>query len=218
MDPETPAERGGDRRRQPGGASARTSNGSWVPGKLNSAWGMKGGNGQGVDNDMSGKVLGEAILSGSTRLPASTSTTTDSGKTPKYPGAENDPRLSRARGHGQRRRISRRGSTILPIPLSGLKLRQLRVTKPRQKRCHGFERSVLRVAAATMHNDLSDDEKMLAQGGHNIPIHPAQVPSEGMILKRLRATAPCETRLVSGEVHEADGSSNDPSVNPDPGA
>lgn len=34
-------------------------------------------------------------------------------------------------------------------------------------------------AAATMHNDLSDDERLLAQGGHNIPIHPAQVPSEG---------------------------------------
>ena len=83
MDPETPAERGGDRRRQPGGASARTSNGSWVPGKLNSAWGMKGGNGQGVDNDMSGKVLGEAILSGSTKLPAAVALKTDSGAAPK---------------------------------------------------------------------------------------------------------------------------------------
>jgi hypothetical protein len=88
MDAETPAERGGDRRRQPGGASARTSNGTWVPGKLNSSWGMRGGNGQGVDNDMSGKVLGESILSGSTRLPASTSTTTDSGAAPKYTGKD----------------------------------------------------------------------------------------------------------------------------------
>ena len=34
-------------------------------------------------------------------------------------------------------------------------------------------------AAATMHNDLSDDEKMLAQGGRNVPIHPSMVPSEG---------------------------------------
>ena len=49
---------------------------------------MKGGDGQGVDNDMSGKVLGEAILSGSTRLPASTSTTTDSGAAPKYTGKD----------------------------------------------------------------------------------------------------------------------------------
>ncbi len=88
MDPETPAQRGKQGRRQPGGAGAQTSNGDWVPGKLNSSWGMKGGNGQGVDNDMSGKVLGEAILSGSTRLPASTSTTTDSGAAPKYTGKD----------------------------------------------------------------------------------------------------------------------------------
>lgn len=43
----------------------------------------------------------------------------------------------------------------------------------------GFERISPVEAAATMHNDLSDDERMLAQGGRNIPIHPAQVPSEG---------------------------------------
>ena len=28
-------------------------------------------------------------------------------------------------------------------------------------------------------NDLSDDERMLAQGGRNVPIHPSMVPSEG---------------------------------------
>ena len=83
MDPETPAERGRTLRRQPGGAGAQTSNGSWVPGKLQSAWGMKGGDGQGVDNDMSGKVLGEAILSGSTKLPAAVDLKTDSGAAPK---------------------------------------------------------------------------------------------------------------------------------------
>ena len=88
MDPETPAQRGKVLRRQPGGVGALTTNGTYVPGKLNSSWGMKGGNGQGVDNDMSGKVLGEAILSGSTRLPASTSTTTDSGAAPKYTGKD----------------------------------------------------------------------------------------------------------------------------------
>ncbi len=73
LDPETPAERGKTLRRQPGGVGAQTSNGTFVPGKLNSSWGMKGGMGQGVDNDIGGKVLGEAILSGSTKLPASTS-------------------------------------------------------------------------------------------------------------------------------------------------
>lgn len=82
MDPETPAQRGKVLRRQPGGVGAKTSNGDWVPGKLNAAWGMKGGNGQGVDNDMSGRVLGEAILSGSTKLPAATSE--KSGATPGY--------------------------------------------------------------------------------------------------------------------------------------
>ncbi len=83
MDPETPAERGKTLRRQPGGVGAQTSNGTWVPGKLSSSWGMKGGDGQGVDNDMSGKVLGEAILSGSTKLPSAVSLKTDSGAAPK---------------------------------------------------------------------------------------------------------------------------------------
>jgi hypothetical protein len=69
LDPQTPAERGRTLRRQPGGVSAKTNNGDWVPGKLNSAWGMKGGDGQGVDPDIGGKVLGEAILSGSSKLP-----------------------------------------------------------------------------------------------------------------------------------------------------
>ena len=85
MDPETPAQRGKVPRRQ---AGMQTSNGDWIPGKLRSSWGMKGGNGQGVDDDMSGKVLGEAILSGSTKLPAATSTQTDSGAAPKYTGRD----------------------------------------------------------------------------------------------------------------------------------
>ena len=42
---------------------------------------------------------------------------------------------------------------------------------------HGFVTP--QFAAAVMHRDLSDDEKLLAQGGQNTPIHPAQVPSEG---------------------------------------
>jgi len=86
MDPETPAERGRTLRRQPGGVGAQTSNGDWVDGKLNSSWGMKGGDGQGVDPDMSGKVLGEAILSGSSKLPASTNAA--SGPAPAYTGKD----------------------------------------------------------------------------------------------------------------------------------
>jgi hypothetical protein len=49
-------------------------------------------------------------------------------------------------------------------------------------------------AAATMHNDLSDDERQLAQGGENIPLNPAMVPSEGS----------------DGQETEGDGSVRDP--------
>ena len=58
MDPETPAQRGKVLRRQPA--------------VLESKWGAKGGDGQGVDNNLAGKVLGEAILSGASKLPAAT--------------------------------------------------------------------------------------------------------------------------------------------------
>lgn len=34
-------------------------------------------------------------------------------------------------------------------------------------------------AAATMHNGLSDNAKQLANGEKNVPIHPAQTPTEG---------------------------------------
>lgn len=34
-------------------------------------------------------------------------------------------------------------------------------------------------AAATMHNDLADNAKQIAHGYEAVPIHPAQVPSEG---------------------------------------
>jgi len=60
MDPETPAQRGKVLRRQPDPLAAK--------------WGMKGGMGQGVDQNIGGKVLGEAILSGSTSLPGFTQT------------------------------------------------------------------------------------------------------------------------------------------------
>lgn len=40
------------------------------PDTMTSSWGMKDANGNGVDNSMAGKVLGSAILSGSSRLPA----------------------------------------------------------------------------------------------------------------------------------------------------
>jgi hypothetical protein len=35
------------------------------------------------------------------------------------------------------------------------------------------------VAAATMHDSLGQDARKLANGNLNVPIHPAQVPSEG---------------------------------------
>lgn len=82
-DPETPAERGKTLRHQPGGVGAMTNNGDWVPGKLNAAWGMVDADGKGVDNSVGGRVLGEAILSGSTKLPDSVSAKTDSGAAPK---------------------------------------------------------------------------------------------------------------------------------------
>lgn len=34
-------------------------------------------------------------------------------------------------------------------------------------------------AAATMHDDLSEEARKLANGNENVPIHPAQVPTEG---------------------------------------
>jgi hypothetical protein len=69
-DPETPAERGKTLRRQPS--------------ELKASWGMVDADGKGVDNSVGGKVLGEAILSGSTQLPASVST--KSGPSPKSYG------------------------------------------------------------------------------------------------------------------------------------
>jgi hypothetical protein len=35
------------------------------------------------------------------------------------------------------------------------------------------------VAAANMHEGLADDVKQVADGDRNVPIHPAQVPTEG---------------------------------------
>lgn len=65
---------------------------------LKTRWDMKGAapnmspsqtNGNTLDGNIGGKVLGEAILSGSTRLPGSASTKTDSGAAPKsYPASD----------------------------------------------------------------------------------------------------------------------------------
>jgi hypothetical protein len=49
---------------------------------------MKGGMGQDVDNELGGKVLGEAILSGATKLPAAT--TDASGPAPAYTGKDSN--------------------------------------------------------------------------------------------------------------------------------
>ena len=43
----------------------------------------------------------------------------------------------------------------------------------------GFDKVTPVEAAATMHNDLSDDAKQVANGNRNVPIHPAQTPTEG---------------------------------------
>lgn len=43
---------------------------------LKASWDMKDANGKGVDNAIGGKVLGEAILSGASKLPASESYST----------------------------------------------------------------------------------------------------------------------------------------------
>jgi hypothetical protein len=43
----------------------------------------------------------------------------------------------------------------------------------------GFNLVSPKVAAATMHNDLADDVKQIADGTKNVPIHPAQVATEG---------------------------------------
>ena len=60
MDPESPAQRGKTLRRQPA--------------VLVASWGMKGDPLRGsLNKDLAGKVLGEAILSGSTKLPAAVS-------------------------------------------------------------------------------------------------------------------------------------------------
>src|SRR5674476_774203 len=70
LDPYTSAERGRVLRRQPV--------------VLETKWGAKGGDGQSLDPNLGGKVLGEAILSGASKLPAATSE--QSGPGVKYPG------------------------------------------------------------------------------------------------------------------------------------
>jgi hypothetical protein len=43
----------------------------------------------------------------------------------------------------------------------------------------GFDKVSPVEAAATMHNDLADDTKQIADGSKNVPLHPSQVPTEG---------------------------------------
>jgi hypothetical protein len=88
MDPESPADRGKVLRKQPGALipGPGGSGSDFTPGTLKASWGQKGGMGQDVDNALGGKVLGEAILSGATALPASV--TANSGPAAAYNGKD----------------------------------------------------------------------------------------------------------------------------------
>jgi hypothetical protein len=57
-----------------------------MPGQEATPWGMVDGNGKGLDQNAAGKVLGEAILSGASKLPGSTSAA--SGPAPAYSGRD----------------------------------------------------------------------------------------------------------------------------------
>lgn len=59
---------------------AKVKNLKRQPQTLKTSWGMTDADGRGVDNSMIGKVLGEAIVSGSTKLPGSVSR--DNGRPP----------------------------------------------------------------------------------------------------------------------------------------
>jgi len=73
LDPESPAQRGKVLKRQSG--------------VLQASWGMKGDPERGsLNSDLSGKVLGEAILSGSTKLPSAVKSA--SGPGPAYTGKD----------------------------------------------------------------------------------------------------------------------------------
>lgn len=67
-DPLSPADRGKTLRRQPPADGMRAS------------WDMKGADGKGLDTSIGGRVLGEAILSGSAKLPSGESYSTGSPK------------------------------------------------------------------------------------------------------------------------------------------
>lgn len=81
MDPQSPAQRGKTLRKQPGALipGPGGSGAQFTPDTLKPSWGMKGGMGQTVDPEIGGKVLGEAILSGSTKLPVSTNEASGAG-------------------------------------------------------------------------------------------------------------------------------------------
>lgn len=58
---------------------------------IKSAWGMVDGMGNGVDQNIGGKVIGEAILSGSSRLPVANTEIIDTGNTPKpWPASDSN--------------------------------------------------------------------------------------------------------------------------------
>lgn len=83
MDPYSSADKGKALRRQPG---ARQGN-PGGEGTLQASWGMKSDPERGsLDSNLSGKVLGEAILSGSTKLPSAVKSASGAG--PAYTGKD----------------------------------------------------------------------------------------------------------------------------------
>lgn len=66
-------------------AEPRVRNLKRQPQVLTAKWGMTDANGKGVDNTIGGKVLGEAILSGASKLPSGLSA---DGSAPKYTGKD----------------------------------------------------------------------------------------------------------------------------------
>src|ERR1700679_4287202 len=72
-------------------------------------------------------------------------------------------------------------SDNLPPGASPATIAKAPATQGVQERIYGpgFDKLDPQTAAATMHNDLADNARQIASGDDNVPIHPAQVATEG---------------------------------------